>query len=179
MVRQCLERGDRVIAAARNPARVAMLADLRAKYGTLELVALDPADAASVADAIPVLESLTSSLDLLVIAPGDPGPHERSGERRDEQLETISATDLVEHYRRHAVAPLLLVRTLLPMLRAGEDPRVSFIENADAADSGYGVNASRAALAIMVRLLAVELEESGVSVASGPVGSDATVTSAP
>ena len=50
LVRQCLERGDRVIAAARNPARAPVLADLRAKYGGLDLVALDPADAASVAE---------------------------------------------------------------------------------------------------------------------------------
>ena len=57
LVRQCLIRGDKVYAAARNPARVPVLADLRAEYGGLELIALDPADPSLVADAVPVLES--------------------------------------------------------------------------------------------------------------------------
>lgn len=105
-VRQSLIRGDTVYAACRNPARVPVLADLRAQYGGLEFLALDPADAASVADAVPMLESLTESLDLLVIAPAEPGPHDRSAQiARDEELATLSGTGLVEHYRRHAVAP--------------------------------------------------------------------------
>ena len=48
LVRQCLIRGDKVYAAARNPARVPVLADLRAEYSGLELIALDPADRKSV-----------------------------------------------------------------------------------------------------------------------------------
>lgn len=183
MVRQCLERGDRVIATARNPARVPILADLRAKYGTLDLVALDPADAASVAEAIPILESITTSIDLLLIAPGDPGPHERTDDTRASQIETVSATDLVEHFRRYAVAPLLLVRTLLPMLREAGDARVLFVSeiailgSGDAGDAQYALQASRVALDTMVRLLATELAQCGVTVASALAGSDASVTS--
>ena len=80
LVRHCLSRGDRVIATCRNPARVSALADLRANFGGLELVALDPADAASVADAIPILERISASLDLLVIAPAEAGANERTSD---------------------------------------------------------------------------------------------------
>jgi NAD(P)-dependent dehydrogenase (short-subunit alcohol dehydrogenase family) len=112
LVRACLERGDRVIAAARNPARVPILADLRAEHGRLELIALDPADAASVADAVPIIESLTSALDCLLIAPAEPGAHERvSDAERDAHLHTLSGTGLLEHYHRTALAPVL--RTML------------------------------------------------------------------
>ena len=128
LVRQSLKRGDRVFAAARNPARVPVLADLRAEYGGLELIALDPADAASVADAIPVLETLTTAVDLLILAPAEAGVHDRATDaERDEQLQTMSGTGLVEHYRRHAVSPVLFVRTMLPMLIAGDDARVLMV----------------------------------------------------
>ena len=179
-VKQCLERGDRVIAASRNPARVPVLADWRAKYGTLELLALDPADAVSVAEAIPMLESITSSLDLLIIGPGEPGTHEQNGDKREHELGALSTIDLVEHYRRHAVAPMLLVRTLLPWLTAGEQPRVLFLHDAGAGASSrqtrasYSVTASAAALQSIVPILAEELSMEGVDVASAPSVTSAT-----
>ncbi|MBC8088467.1 MAG: SDR family NAD(P)-dependent oxidoreductase [Phycisphaerae bacterium] len=179
-VKQCLERGDRVIATCRNPARVPLLADLRARYGTLELVALDPADAASVAEVVPVLESITTSIDLLIISPGDAGPHERTGEKHEQRLDELSATELVEHFRRHAVAPLLLVRTLMPMLREAERARVVFVPSgrvSQGAGLAYAEDASRAALETLVRVLAHDVAEHGVTVTFGPIVSDGNVTS--
>lgn len=175
IVKQCLERGDRVIAASRNPARVPVLADWRAKYGTLELVALDPADAVSVAEAIPVLESISTSLDLLVITPGEPGASEHNGDGRHHEFSSISAIDLVEHYRRHAVAPLMLVRTLWSLLENGDKTRVVFVDDdarspgtKDEADpANYAEPASKAALKSLVPILAAELSQKGVTVLSG------------
>ncbi len=96
LVRQCLLRGDKVYAAARNPARVPVLADLRAEFSGLELIALDPADASSVAAAMPVLEELTNSLDLLIVAPAEPGVHDRLADAtRDETLSTMSGSGIV------------------------------------------------------------------------------------
>ena len=115
LVRQCLLRGDRVYAAARNPARVPVLADLRAEFSGLELIALDPADAASVAEVMPVLERLTNSLDLLIVAPAEPGPHDKLADaERDETLGTMSATGLVEHLRHHAGVLVDFAEAALP-----------------------------------------------------------------
>lgn len=176
-VRQSLIRGDTVYAACRNPARVPVLADLRAQYGGLEFLALDPADAASVADAVPMLESLTESLDLLVIAPAEPGPHDRSAQiARDEELATLSGTGLVEHYRRHAVAPLLLVRTLLPWLAQGEGARVLMVSHARGSlaarreGGAYATGASAVALHMLTRALAFDLREEGIVVCLGNPG---------
>lgn len=181
LVRQCLDRGDRVIAAARNPARVPVLADLRAKYGALDLVALDPADAASVAESIPVLEGITDSIDLLIVAPAEPGPHEKvSDAARDAALETLSATALVEHYRRHAVAPVLIVRTLLPMLQAAGGARVLLVNNWLASLAGktqggdYAVCASGAAYNMLARALAHDLATLGIVVGIGNPGKFST-----
>ncbi len=185
LVRQCLERGDRVIAAARNPARAPVLADLRAKYGGLDLVALDPADAASVAEAMPVLEQITDSIDLLVVAPAEPGPHERlSDAARDAALETLSATALVEHYRRHAVAPVLIVRTLLPMLQAAGVARVLLVNNWLASLTGktqggdYAACASGAAYNMLARALAHDLTPLNIIVGIGNPGKFATTPDA-
>ena len=181
LVRQSLMRGDKVYAAARNPARVPVLADLRAEFPGLELLAFDPADAAAVAEAIPVLQELTSTLDLLVIAPAEPGLHDRvSDAARDEVLPTMSGTGLVEHYRRHAVAPVLLVRTLLPWLAAGDRARVLMVTSwlgslAGKTQGGdYATCASAAALHMLTRALANDLIEQGITVCLGNPGNYAT-----
>ncbi|MCA0377770.1 MAG: SDR family NAD(P)-dependent oxidoreductase [Gemmatimonadetes bacterium] len=186
LVRQALLRGDRVIAAARNPARVPVLADLRAEFGGLELLALDPADAASVADAVPVLETLTDSLDLLVVAPAEAGAHDRASDaERDAHFDTLTGTGLTEHYRRHAVAPLLLVRTLLPWLAKGEGARVLLVSSwlgslAGKTQGGdYATCASAAALHMLGRALAHDLAEERITVLLGNPGNYATSPEGP
>lgn len=181
LVRASCERGDKVYAAARNPARVPVLADLRAEFPGLELIALDPADASSVADAIPVIEGLTSSLDLLVIAPAEPSANERLNDgTRDQQLATLSGTGLVEHYRRHAVSPVLLVRTLLPLLAAGDGARVLMVTSwlgslAGKTQGGdYASCASATGLHMLTRTLAHDLADQEIIVCLGNAGHYAT-----
>lgn len=186
LVRQSLIRGDKVYAACRNPARVPILADLRAEFGGLELLALDFADSASVAEAVPVLESLTDSLDLLVVAPAEPGPHEKlSDAERDAHLQTMTGTGLTEHYRRYAVAPVLLVRTLLPWLAKGDGARVLMVTSwlgslAGKTQGGdYATCASAAGLHMLTRALAHDLAEERIVVCLGNPGNYATAPDAP
>lgn len=186
LVRQSLIRGDKVYAACRNPARVPILADLRAEFGGLELLALDPADPSSVADVVPVLESLTDSLDLLVIGPAEAGPHERLIDaERDEQLSTLTGTGLTEHFRRHAVAPLLLVRTLLPWLVRGDKARVLLVNSWLASLSGksqgadYATCTSGVALNMLGRTLAHDLADERIVVCLGNPGNYATAPDGP
>lgn len=185
-VRQSLIRGDKVYAAARNPARVPVLADLRAEFPGLELIALDPADASSVADAVPVLEELTSSIDRIVLAPAEPGAHDKlSDAERDESLATLSGTGLVEHFRRHAVAPVLLVRTLLPWLAKPEGAQVlavsSWLGSLTSKTQGgdYATCASAAAYHMLLRTLAHDLAEQRITVCIGNPGNYATTPDAP
>lgn len=181
LVRACLARGDRVIAACRNPARFPVLADLRAEFGGLEFLALDPADAASVALALPVLESITSSLDLLLIAPGELGPTHREADlARDAHFTTVSGMGLLEHYRRFAVAPVLLVRTLLPWLEKERGARVLFVSTRLGSLAGkiqggeYSVCASAAGLHMLVRALSHDLADRGITCVVGNPGEDVT-----
>jgi NAD(P)-dependent dehydrogenase (short-subunit alcohol dehydrogenase family) len=177
LVRQCLSRGDRVYAASRNPARVPQLADLRAEFGGLELLAFDPADASSVADVVPVLEGLTDSLDLVVLGPVEAGLHERVRDtERDAALSTVTSTGLTEHYRRHAVAPVLLVRTLLPWLTRGDGARVLVVSSERGSlqskqqGGDYADSASAAGLHMLVRTLAHDLRDERVVLCLGNAG---------
>lgn len=186
LVRQSLMRGDRVYACCRNPARVPILADLRAEFGGVELLPLDPADASSVADVVPVLESLTDSLDQLVIGPAEAGPHETlASTERDERLHSLTGSGLTEHLRRHAVAPLLLVRTLLPWLMKGDTARVLVVNSWLGSLSGksqggdYASCASGAALNMYARTLAHDLAEEGISLMIGNPGNYATTPDGP
>jgi|GEM_PF-361468 len=186
LVRQALMRGDKVYAAARNPARVPVLADLRAEFPGLELLALDPADAASMAEVMPVLEGLTPSLDLLVIAPAEPGVNDRLVDAtRDEALHTMSGTGLTEHFRRHAVAPVLLVRTLLPLLARGDQARILMVSSwlgslAGKSQGGdYARCGTAVALHMMTRALAHDLADDGITVCIGNPGNYNTTPDGP
>ncbi len=186
LVRQSLMRGDRVYACCRNPARVPILADLRAEFAGLQLLPLDPADASSVADVVPVLESLTDSLDLLVIGPAEPGPHESlTTAERDEQLPSLTGSGLTEHLRRHAVAPLLLIRTLLPWLSKGDTARVLVVNTwlgslAGKSQGGdYATCASGSALNMYMRTLAYDLADEDITVLLGNPGNYATTPDGP
>ena len=177
LVRLCLKRGDQVIAASRSVARATALADLRAEYQSLELLVLDPADAASVAEAIPVLQNMTSAIDLLLVAPAEAGPHgQGSDTERNAALETLSATSLVEHYRRHAVAPVLMARTLLPWLATAEQARILFVSTwpgshvGEAHGGAYAGCASDAGMHMLARSLARDVADKKIIVCVGSAG---------
>jgi len=186
LVRQALQRGDQVFAACRNPARVPVLADLRAEFAGLTLLPLDPADPSSVTDVIPVLESFTDTLDLLVVGPAEPAAHDRVTDRaRDEQLETLTATGLTEQLRRQAVAPLVLVRSLLPFLTHRDGARVLLVSSwlgsiANKTQGGdYATCASAAALHMLGRTLAHDLVDRKIVVCVGNPGAFATSPDGP
>ncbi len=186
LVRACLDRGDRVIAASRNPARVPVLADLRAEYGGLELLALDPADAGSVAAAAPVLHGLAPSIDLLLLAPPEPSVNEKLEDvERDTRLATVSGAGLGEHYRRTAVAPVLFVRTLLPWLERERGARVLFVSTWLGSLAGkiqggdYALCASAAGLHMLVRALSHDIADRGITCLIGNPGWFATTPDGP
>ena len=88
----------------------------------------------------------------------------------------MSGTGLVEHYRRHAVAPVLLVRTLLPWLVTSDGARVLMVTTergslANKASGGeYASAASACALHMLTRALAHDLAEHRITVCLGNPG---------
>ena len=112
--RQLLARGDRVIAACRNPGKAGALNTLAGEYpGRLRMVPLDVAEPRSHATLVRELPLLTDDhpLDLLINNAGILRGGERFG--------TVQASDLETSFRTHALGPFLLVQALFPQLADG------------------------------------------------------------
>ena len=112
--RQLLARGDRVIAACRNPGKAGALNTLAGENpGRLRMVPLDVAEPRSHATLVRELPLLTDDhpLDLLINNAGILRGGERFG--------TVQASDLETSFRTHALGPFLLVQALFPQLADG------------------------------------------------------------
>lgn len=152
-VRQLLARGDRVFAACRSPERAAALHALPAEQ--LQLVALDVADAASLAAAYQAVRAQTDALDLLINNAGILSDHDDLG--------GLDFDGLLHILRVNAVAPILIAQRYLDLLERGSSPQLVAITSehgslAAKPDGGpYGYSASKAALNMFMRTLAFDV----------------------
>lgn len=159
--RQCLARGDRVIATARQPARASELNHLAGEYpGHLHVLPLDVSDPASIDELARELGLITPALDLLIANAGTLNRGERFGE--------LKAADLDHAWRVNTLGPLLLAQALTPALAAGEQPKVLFLTSIlgsiSARDSFYVPSycISKAGLNMAMRQLSFPFAERGI-----------------
>jgi NAD(P)-dependent dehydrogenase (short-subunit alcohol dehydrogenase family) len=114
LCRQLLARGDRVVAACRQPGKATALNTLAGEHpGRLHVTPLDVAEPKSHAALARELPLLTEGepLDLLINNAGVLRGGERYG--------SVQAADLETSFRTHALGPFLLVQTLSPQLADG------------------------------------------------------------
>ncbi|KAF1709091.1 SDR family oxidoreductase [Pseudoxanthomonas sacheonensis] len=114
LCRQLLARGDRVVAACRQPGKATVLNTLAGEHpGRLHVTPLDVAEPKSHAALARELPLLTEGepLDLLINNAGVLRGGERYG--------SVQAADLETSFRTHALGPFLLVQTLTPQLADG------------------------------------------------------------
>jgi NAD(P)-dependent dehydrogenase (short-subunit alcohol dehydrogenase family) len=151
-VRQLLERGHRVIAAARSPAGASALSALGAR-----VVAVDVADSAS-------LERLSHELadtpiDLLI---NNAGVSSTS-----KTLDVLDEHELARVMLVNAIAPMLVCKSVIRNLRLGMNRLIINITSQlgsianNTGGSSYGYRASKAALNQFNRSLANELAPDG------------------
>ena len=183
LARQYLERGDLVLATARNLDAAADLQALAAQHGRrCHLLALDVTDEGAIAAAAAQAAALVAGLDVLINNAGV--------FPRNERPETLDAQVLLQTLHTNAVAPLIVVRELLPLLRRGQQPRILNITSQlgsltrRASGRCYSYCSSKAALNMLTRSLAFDLQEDGIIVVvvhpgwvqTGMGGSHAPVT---
>jgi NAD(P)-dependent dehydrogenase (short-subunit alcohol dehydrogenase family) len=109
LTRQALQRGDSVIAVARNPASSKGLIDLKGKFsGDLQLLAAELKD-----DEAPqkIAAAVGKNLDILINNAGI-------------FVDGESGADFMESFRVNSVAPFLLTKALLPALKNSSQPKV-------------------------------------------------------
>jgi NAD(P)-dependent dehydrogenase (short-subunit alcohol dehydrogenase family) len=163
MVRQCLEQGDQVFAACRNPREATGLLDLRSAHGErLAPLELELTDEAAIRRALNTVAERTDGLDLLLNNAGVMPLHETP--------ETLDGATLDQTFRINCTAPMLILREALPLLRRGSQPKVLNISSSLGSLSNkstgglYAYCASKAALNMLTRALAHDLRRHGITV---------------
>ncbi len=175
--RRFLQRGDHVFAACRNPQEAGYLQALKISMPSqLTILRLDVADKNSIFDVFAAMRMNTDSLDLLINNAGIylgrrgalPNAEDDAG---SDKLEKLNFEDGVNLMKVNAIAPILIAQQFLGFLKKGTNPRVISIT------SGYGsithndwgepyhYSASKAALNMYMRSLAVDVKEFGITVA--------------
>ncbi|MEZ0471758.1 SDR family oxidoreductase [Luteimonas salinilitoris] len=162
--RQLLVRGDRVVAACRQPGKAAALNALAGEYpGRMHVLPLDvaaPKSHAELARELPLVLGEGVRLDLLINNAGVLHSGERFGR--------VGADNLEHSFRTNAAGPLLLTQTLAPLLSDGAcvvnmSSRLGSIALTERFGTpSYAV--SKAALNMVTALLARALADRGIVV---------------
>ena len=161
-----LERGDRVVATCRHPAKAAALHKLKETYrDDLLMLRIDVNLGRSVTAAAEDTEKHFPRLDILInnagIAPG----------RARDGLEALEFAEVRDAMETNALGPLRTMRAFLPLLRKSKGPRVVNISSGIGSLSRkpaevhhYAYAASKAALNMFTRITAAEYKSQGVCV---------------
>jgi NAD(P)-dependent dehydrogenase (short-subunit alcohol dehydrogenase family) len=159
LVRQCLGRGDSVIATARTPHDATALKAL-AGSGDLTVLACDVGDDASVRA---FAAQVTGAVDALINNAGVMGAMT--------SLADLDTADALKTYSINALGPLRVTGALLPQLRRGKVKKVLHVTSGmgSIGDNGsggaYGYRMSKAGLNMGSRSMATDLRSDGISVA--------------
>jgi NAD(P)-dependent dehydrogenase (short-subunit alcohol dehydrogenase family) len=164
LVRALLARGDRVVAACRQPGKATELNRLTGEHpGRLRMLPLDvtqPKAHAELARELPLVLGDEGRLDLLVNNAGVLHSGERFG--------SVSAANLEDSLRTNAMAPFLLTQALAPLLADGATvANISSQLGSIANTARFGTptyNIGKAAQNMATRLLAHALHERSIAV---------------
>ena len=161
MTRQLLARGDRVVAACRQPGKALALTRLAGEYpGRLTVLPLDLADPRTIAELARQVGALDLDIELLVNNAGLLFEHERFG--------SIEAKSLRDSFAVNAEGPFLLTQALNPHIADGAKivNLSSTLGSISSTSSLYSPSyaMSKAALNMATRLLSIALAERGIVV---------------
>ncbi len=167
-VRQLLARGDRVVATARRPSDALLRLHAEAPPGRCLLHTLDVSDDTQIRDLRDRLGAELPALDLLVNNAGIYSMRHASWNPSTTGFDALAADDLIGVFTVNTVGPLMMARRFVDLLERGTRPAVvnlsSLLGSVGAKTSGadYAYCASKAALNIATRALAVDLAPRGI-----------------
>jgi len=163
MTHQLLARGDRVVAACRQPGKALALTRLAAEHpGRLHVLPLDLADPRTIAELSREVGALDLDIELLVNNAGVLIEHERFG--------AIEPKSLRDSFAVNAEGAFLLTQALNPHLADGakivnlSSTLGSIASTSSLYSPSYAM--SKAALNMATRLLSIALAERGIVVVS-------------
>ena len=166
LTRAYLERGDRVAATCRLPAKAGELHALKDTYrDDLLIIRIDVNLGRSVTAGAEQAQEHFPRLDVLInnagVAPG----------RAQESLETLEMTQVRDAFETNALGPLRTTRAFLPLLRKSKQPRVVNVSSGIGSLSRkppekhhYAYAASKAALNMFTRISAAEFKGESICI---------------
>ncbi len=172
LARQYAARGWRVIATARKPAEAAALAELAAAHPSVVIEALDVTDGAAIAAIAAKYKD--RPIDVLINNAGISG-------RRGQALGSLDYDDYRVVLETNTIAPMRVTEALLPNVVASTQKKIVTISSSEGSISrvdsprGYAYRSSKAAVNMLMRNLAFDVQARGVTVAlvnPGPVDTD-------
>jgi len=160
-VRQLAERGARVYATCRTPARATGLQQIAERSGgRVCIYELDVADPASIARLRASLHADTDGLDLLI---NNAGVYPRG-----EHFGSLDPDLMISILRINSLGPVLVTQALLELLTAGNAPKVINITSQlgslarKTGGGSYSYSGSKALLNMYTRAMAAELRPMGI-----------------
>lgn len=164
LARQLLARGDRVIAACRQPDQAQILQQLATQYGDQLLVAaVDVTDDGSVQAARAEIGGTIDHVDLLINNAGIL--------IKTEVLSTFDAVVMQHSFDVNTTGVMRVTTVFLDLLRRGQEPRLINISSQLGSLQKmrpnwgrYSYNSSKAALNMVTRMLAFDLQADGIAV---------------
>lgn len=166
LVRQCADRGDHVVAAARSARSVEALGR---EFGDNVLpLRCDVSDDTSIAGARRQLEGRIGRIDLLVNSAGLYSLHADHWDPSRTTFDTISRAELNTIFDVNATGAMLVIKAMLGLLRRSKRPRILNLTSlmgsvsARTTPGDYAYAASKAALNIMTRSFAAEFRQEGI-----------------
>ena len=168
LTKRYLERGERVFATCRQPHEALALHALAAQHGEqLTIAPLEVTDEAAIDAAFERVQAQVEGLDLLINNAGILVDW-------DETLGSVTAADMLRTYEVNVVAPLLISRRFLPLLRnGGVNGHPAAIVNLSSTSGSIGMKgsarmwsygASKAALNMVTKTLANAVQEENIAV---------------
>lgn len=160
LVRQCLGRGDSVIATARDPEEARELRSLAGTSGALTVLACDVGDDESVRA---FAAKVTGAVDVIINNAGVMGAMT--------SLAKLDTADALKTYSINALGPLRVTGALLPQLRQGKVKKVLHVTSGmgsigdNTSGGAYGYRMSKAGLNMGSRSMAADLKAEGICVA--------------
>lgn len=162
LTKQCLERGDRVIATCRNIAEAEDLKRLQGVHKALDVRQLDVASTESMQEFVRNLAD--TPIDIFINNAGVYGPPSvKFGE--------VDAGVWASVLQVNSIAPLILSQLLMPNLRLGKNKKMLYLTSkmgsiADNSGGGsYIYRSSKTALNSVIKSLAIDLAGEGFSAA--------------
>ena len=166
LVRQCLERGDEVVAIVR---RAASAAELRAEFGSRPVILeCDVTDEPALRAARRSLDRQVKAIDILVNSAGRYSFVSEHWDPGRTTFDALTHDELIQIFDVNAAAPMLVIRAFLDLLRRAARPRILNLTSLLGSVShrtqpgDYAYAASKAALNIMTRVFAAEFRPHGI-----------------